>query len=160
MQRFSALRRELEGRPGLLGGLASVVGTGLAGLAEWLRAGALPEQGPPPMLLFGGMFQCYPIRNPQDPVATTLPVEQVAAETGLVFSQALSLWHSTQRSSTTFEQLVAQLRTWSEQTLRAVGAHLTTRPRLAALDARAGLKAGTAWCPMAAVSSGSCVRPK
>jgi chromosome segregation ATPase len=76
------------------------------------------------MLLFGGMFQCYPVRNPQDPAATTLPVEQLAAETALLCSQALSLWHSTQRSSVTFEQLVAQLRTWSEQTLRAVGSQL------------------------------------
>ena len=107
---FHAARQDFGPRDELATALADVVQAGMVALAGRLRTAAAGSPAPPPMLLFGGLLQCHPVRNPYQPtpsVGTTSP-EQVVYETGSLFSRALLAWIAAGRAPSTLEQLAGQ----------------------------------------------------
>ena len=120
---FAAIQPRLAGRADAIGGLANVIASALPILVERLQADADGEQRPAPMLVFGGMLQCSPLRpiTPPATPATPLSVAQLCQEAGVLFSHTLTLWQLQEPSQASFEQLAGRLRSCGDQLLRTVG---------------------------------------
>lgn len=120
---FAPVKKKSEGRNDDVSGLVRVIGAALPILNKRLQADSTADSGPAPMLVFGGTFQCFPLRSPNESTATASPLTkaQLCHEAGLLFGQALTIYHLQEPSPEQCEELVTQIRSLGERALHLIG---------------------------------------
>ena len=88
---LARVREACDGGDELARALADLAHAGTVRLLQHVRASASQSEAPPPMLLFGGTLQCYPVRNPYQPATDPQQIVHAAAT---LFARALGVWNA------------------------------------------------------------------
>jgi DNA repair exonuclease SbcCD ATPase subunit len=121
---LTRVRQACDDRDELARAFADLAHAATVRLAQHARCAASPSQASPPMLLFGGTFQCHPLRNPYR--SATDPQHVAQAEASL-FARALDVWNASvsgmqdtaqlaQATAAVAEQLTTDVMQMTEQT--------------------------------------------
>ena len=127
---LTRVRQACDDRDELARAFADLAHAATVRLAQHARSAVPQSQTPLPMLLFGGTFQCHPLRNPYRLATDPQHIVQAVAS---LFAKAVDVWSAKVSATQDTEQLV--------QAAAAVAEQLTTDVMQIAEHARIKCKA-------------------